>query len=117
MRRVLEKKKEYVGRLLSRLADKKARWKMPEERGRSQREEDLEDHLDQLTDEISELTTSLLAAEEERMKAGVALDGLTSRKDVASELVCHQHFTSFLLTVTLLSPPFVIITTASISAT
>ena len=81
LRRDLEEKKEEIGRLSSPLAVKVAEQQVLQERW-SQRGEELEDMLDQLTAGISELAARLLVAEEDRMRAEVALEDLKSREDV-----------------------------------
>ena len=81
LRSDLEERKEEIGRLSSLLAAKVAEQQVLQER-RSQREEELEDMLDQLTAGISELAARLLVAEEDRMRAEVALEDLKSREDV-----------------------------------
>ena len=61
---------------------------MQEEKGRrSQREEELEDQLDQLMTDISELAAGLVVAKDEKMKAEVALDDIQNREMGALGLV------------------------------
>ena len=89
LKKVQEENEEKVQRLLIALETKKKEKQLLLGEVERQRrfDEGVEERLDQLTAAVSELHAELLAAEEGRARAEVALEDLKSRETVVTELV------------------------------
>ena len=87
-RRELKKKEEEVERLSSELAVKEAEKQVLHNEGERgcKYPEEMEDRLDELMADITELATGLVVAKEETMKAEMELEDLKSQGNVTAEI-------------------------------